>query len=94
MTFNASISYDPDNTIVSYKWDFRDGNVTSTPDPVITHSYTEAGTYTVNLTVTDDDGATNPTNRNVMVGRGDVNSDGEINMTDLYRSIWVTWSCS
>ena len=83
ITFNASSSHDPDGTIVSYEWDFGDGNVTNTTEEIINHSYSEAGSYDVKLAVTDDDGATNSTNRTVMVGCGYLNSDGEINMTDV-----------
>jgi PKD repeat protein/KaiC/GvpD/RAD55 family RecA-like ATPase len=55
VTFNASASYDIDGTIVSYRWDFGDGNITTTSSSSITHVYTMPGTYTVNLTVTDND---------------------------------------
>ena len=54
ITFNASASYDPDGSIVSYQWDFGDGN-TST-GVTANHAYAEAGNYTVTLTVIDDDG--------------------------------------
>ena len=56
VTFNASQSYDPDGTIVSYYWDFGDG--TNASGEVVNHTYTSAGTYTVVLTVTDNDGYT------------------------------------
>lgn len=61
--FNSSNSTDPDGTIINYGWNFGDGNITNTTEPIITHSYASAGTYTVNLTVTDDDGATNATTK-------------------------------
>ena len=67
ITFDGSASTDPDGEIVSYEWDFGDGNVTSTLDPVITHAYAEAGNYTVILTVTDDDGATNSTTKIITI---------------------------
>ncbi|MDF2955116.1 MAG: PKD repeat domain protein [Candidatus Alkanophagales archaeon MCA70_species_2] len=59
VTFDASSSYDPDGTIVSYEWDFGDGATAS--GVVVTHAYSAAGSYTVTLTVTDDDGAENST---------------------------------
>jgi len=59
VTFDASSSYDPDGTIVSYEWDFGDGATAS--GVVVTHVYSAAGSYTVTLTVTDDAGAANST---------------------------------
>lgn len=55
-TFDGSGSYDLDGTIVSYFWDFGDG--TTATGAVVSHSYATVGTYTVVLTVTDNDGLT------------------------------------
>ncbi|WP_255498146.1 PKD domain-containing protein [Nakamurella sp. PAMC28650] len=56
VAFNGSASADPDGTIASYSWDFGDSTSSTAVSP--THLYTAAGTYTVVLTVTDNQGAT------------------------------------
>jgi len=55
VTFDGSGSYDPDGNITSYKWDFGDN--TTGEGKVVHHTYSEDGTYTVTLNVTDDFGA-------------------------------------
>jgi len=57
VTFDASGSSDPDGCVVNYEWDFGDGSGKNYA-MIVTHAFTEEGTYTVTLTVTDDDGAT------------------------------------
>ena len=49
-------SYDPDGYIVSWQWDFGDGETGA--GRVVNHTYSEAGTYHVTLTVTDNHGNT------------------------------------
>jgi PKD repeat protein len=55
-TFDASVSYDEDGTIILYVWDFGDTGTASTNETEISHVYTAAGNYTVKLTVIDNDG--------------------------------------
>lgn len=55
--FDGSGSIDPDGTIVAYKWNFGDGTVIT--GKITNHIYSHIGTYTVILTVTDNDGASN-----------------------------------
>ena len=50
-TFDGSKSYDPDNTKLSYFWDFGDG--TTSTDVRTMHTYKDAGKYLIKLTVTD-----------------------------------------
>ena len=50
---NASASYDPDGTTLTYDWAFGDGETGTGKSAA--HSYDEAGEYTITLTVTDND---------------------------------------
>ncbi len=72
IVFDGSASYDDDGQIVSYAWDFGDGNISAgvgtalslskadgdTDEVAPPHIYYDAGKYTVTLKVTDDKGAT------------------------------------
>jgi len=58
-------SYDLDGDIVVYLWDF--GDETTATGPVVTHSFPTYGTFLVELTVTDDDGATSTSNLTLTV---------------------------
>jgi len=57
--FDASDSDDPDGYIDEWIWSFGDGTVAE--GEVVEHLYAEADTYTILLTVVDDDGATDST---------------------------------
>ncbi|MGC9308297.1 MAG: right-handed parallel beta-helix repeat-containing protein, partial [Thermoplasmatota archaeon] len=52
-------STDSDGSVVAWGWEFGDGDTATTANP--THTYASEGVYTVNLTVTDDDGASDAT---------------------------------
>lgn len=52
VTFTATTS----GTIISYLWDFGDGNTSAQSNP--SHSYTAPGNYSISLTVTDNTGCT------------------------------------
>lgn len=58
VTFDATLSSDPDGHIIRYEWDFGDGNYATETIPTTTHAYTAAETYAVVLTVIDNATAT------------------------------------
>jgi len=64
---NASVSHDRDGFIKIYEWDFDDDNISAVSAPTITHIYSEPGTYTVKLTVTDSDKMSHSTTATVEV---------------------------
>jgi len=64
-TFNAASSADTDGMIASYEWSFGDGDSETTTGAAASHTYGGAGGYTVTLKVTDNDGGTGTTTRNV-----------------------------
>ena len=55
----TSTSSDPDGSIASYSWNIGDGFTSTAQNP--SHSYGAAGSYTVTLRVTDNQGAQSPT---------------------------------
>lgn len=68
VVFDASASYDPDGTIVSYSWDFGEGTSTvTTPEPIIDHTYRAEGNYTVTLNATDNDGLSDTESKSLTV---------------------------
>jgi len=55
-TLDGSRCSDADGTVVAWNWDL--GNGSNVSGKTAQASYDTAGTYTISLTVTDDDGAT------------------------------------
>ena len=58
-------STDPDGSIVQWNWDFGDGTFSLEQNPY--HSFAQAGSFTVSLTVTDDAGNSDTVIKNVTV---------------------------
>jgi PKD repeat protein len=73
VSFNASSSSDSDGSITSYAWSFGDGG--SSSGVTAAHTYNNAGTYTAQLSVTDDDGATDTTTTQIEVSASSVPED-------------------
>ena len=65
VSFDALGSSDPDGNIVGYAWSFGDGSTGTGVNP--SHSYALAGTYTVSLAVTDNDGLTGLQTKTIIV---------------------------
>ena len=66
--FDGSASSDSDGSITDFSWDYGDGN--SGSGATASHSYAASGSYTVSLTVTDNEGATGQTSFEVAVSDG------------------------
>ncbi len=75
-TFDGNASSDSDGNLVSYSWDFGDGN--SASGSTSSHSFASAGDYTVSLTVTDNDGASDTSSQTITVSDG---SSGNITLS-------------
>lgn len=65
VAFDASASSDPDGTITSFSWSFGDGS--SGSGSTTSHTFSDPGSYTVHLTVTDNAGTSASTTRSVAV---------------------------
>ncbi len=64
--FDASATSDPDgDVIISYKWDFGDGN--DQRGKRVSHSFNRPGTYTVRLTAMDSHGAYSSDTKTIIV---------------------------
>ncbi len=64
VTVNAAASSDSDGTIETYSWDFAGEPAIGS---VAQYTFDAAGTFTITLTVTDDDNATDSTSRQITV---------------------------
>jgi PKD repeat protein len=65
VTFGGAFSTDEDGTIVELAWDFGDGSTGA--GGAAQHIYNAAGTFAVELTVTDDDGASDTATAQIVV---------------------------
>ena len=55
VTFSVTAT-DPENTVLSYDWDFGDGSAHNTTGASVTHVYATTGTFNASVKVTDADG--------------------------------------
>jgi|AntAceMinimDraft_9_1070365.scaffolds.fasta_scaffold40884_1 PKD repeat protein len=76
VSFNASSSSDSDGSIISYAWDFKDGNTGN--GQTINHTFSSTGSYSVKLTVTDDKGATDSVTKTITVTYYNAGADFDV----------------
>jgi photosystem II stability/assembly factor-like uncharacterized protein len=81
-------SIDPDGFIVGWEWKFGDGNSSTQQHPK--HTYTNANSYIVTLTVTDDDGDTGTTGHLIVVHPGPGGTFGDFTEVTPIDSIFIT----
>jgi PKD repeat protein len=75
----------PGSSLTGWAWDFGDGGSSSEQDP--THTYSEAGTYTVSLTVTNGSGLTDTASSAVTVNESVVNYCASMGQRQNYE--WI-----
>lgn len=81
ISFSSAGSKDNDGTIVSYLWNFGDGNTSTEENP--SHMYSAAGIFIATLTVTDDKGAKSTDEAQVIISEPGANpSDGITSETE------------
>ena len=92
VAFDGRGSSDPDGTVTSYAWNFGDGAVTS--GAAANHTYTNAGTYTATLTVTDNLGATASSSLTITVSPqpATINAPSNLTATVASRTVTLRWA--
>ncbi|MBI2548685.1 PKD domain-containing protein [Candidatus Woesearchaeota archaeon] len=79
VTFNGSLSSDPDNDTLTYSWDFTNDGIEDANTVVATYTFRTAGIYPVALTVSD--GALSDIERQDVVVSD--KEPGQLNITEL-----------
>ncbi len=81
VTFDAVASKDMDGHVVNYEWDFGDDSSGETSEEeVVTHTFSDPGDYQVELTVTDDGGASSSATKEITV-------TGDVGAIDPYLTV-------
>lgn len=92
-------STDSDGSITSWSWDFGDGATSSSQNP--SHTYSQGGSYSVSLTVTDDAGDSDSVSKNITVNE-QINEEAPVidsfNINPYKTGPWnradVSWTVS
>jgi PKD repeat protein len=77
LRFDGSQSTDSDGTVTAYSWDFGDGSTGT--GPLFDKTYTTAGTYVVELTVTDDKGGSGSAEHTIVIADAPPSFSGDWN---------------
>lgn len=95
LNFNASASKPTaGRTIVSYFWDFGDGDQKTTSSPLTTHDFLQSGVYTVTVVATDDAGRTGNTTVQVTVGADGPTADFSFTPTAPTTATIITFNAN
>ncbi len=90
VSLDGSTSFDSDGTIANYSWNFGDGS--SANGPTTSHPYSAAGTYTVTLTVTDNEGSTRASSQAVTILSNKPSAPTDLVITATDGKPNLTWS--
>lgn len=90
--FDASASEDPDGSLVSFTWELGDG--TNATGALVDHTYDAAGTYTVSVRVTDDDGASASHVASITVEGGGGGADPVAGLAEDFEGDLDGWTAS
>jgi len=80
ITFDGSLSSDPDGDRMNYYWDFNDGSPVE-QSAVVTHTFPQGGAYPVTLTVSDNSETSNSQDKSSITVR--------INQTPTYIELFL-----
>jgi PKD repeat protein len=81
--FDGSDSNDVDGTSLKYKWDFGEGGTSFSRMP--TYTYLKDGNFTVTLTVTDEDGATDSDSTFTLISKKPNNPPDKPKVSGIFK---------
>jgi hypothetical protein len=89
VTFDASLSRDPDGTIAAYAFDYGEGGgYEGVPGPTGQHTYTQTGLYTITMRITDNEGGWSQCQQ--QVSAGSVSNHAPVAFDQFHGAIMLT----